>query len=74
MGSMCLRGFNVNLPSAFAVGSPSLNAVYAWAYSCTVAATNIDGIATAIQYTYSIIAEESNMVNLINRNLFDNII
>lgn len=74
MGSICLRGLSVNLPSAFAVGSPSLNAVYACAYSCTVAATNIDGIATAIQYMYSVIREESIVLSLINKSLFDNII
>lgn len=53
IGSICFNGFNVSLPSAFAVGSPSLNAARACAYSCVVDAITIDGIATRIQYVYA---------------------
>lgn len=53
IGSICFNGFNVNLPSALAVISPSLNALNACAYSCTVDAMRIDGIATSTQYVYS---------------------
>ena len=54
-GSIWERGFNVNLPSAFAVGSPSLNAAKPWEYSCIVDATSIEGIAKRIQYNVSFV-------------------
>lgn len=38
IGSMWERGFRVSLPSALAVGSPSLSAAQAWANSCMVTA------------------------------------
>ncbi len=53
MGSICARGFIVKRPYAFGVGSPSLTAVSAWAYSWIVEAINIDGIAKSIQYIVS---------------------
>lgn len=54
-GSMWERGFKVNLPSAFAVGSPNLKAAKPWAYSCIVDAINIEGIAKTIQYSVSFV-------------------
>lgn len=53
-GSICFKGFNVNLPSIFAVGSPSLYAANPCAYSCIVDAIKIDGIAKSIQYSVSV--------------------
>ncbi len=53
IGSIWTSGLRVILPSAFAVESPSLYAVHACAYSCTVEAINIDGIAKSIQFSVS---------------------
>ncbi len=43
MGSRCLSGFMVTLPRCFAVGSPSLMAVHAWAHSWMVRARSTGG-------------------------------
>ena len=51
--AICARGFIVKRPYAFGVGSPSLTAVSAWAYTWIVEAINIDGIAKSIQYIVS---------------------
>lgn len=36
IGSICFKGLSVSLPRFRGVGSPSLSADQAWAYSCTV--------------------------------------
>jgi hypothetical protein len=74
IGSICFKGFRVSLPSAFAVASPSLKAVYAWAYSCTVEAISIEGTAINDHCINSCIDENIDIICLINTNLFDNII
>lgn len=53
IGSICARGFRVSLPYALGVGSPSLYAIIPCAYSCTVEAISIEGIAKRIQYIVS---------------------
>lgn len=60
-GSIWARGFRVSLPSALAVGSPSLKAARPWAYSWIVDATRIEGIAKIIQ---AIVSVKSIMVRL----------
>lgn len=52
-GSMWERGFRVNLPFALAVRSPNFIADQACAYSCTVEAISIEGMAKSIQYIVS---------------------
>jgi len=49
IGSRCFSGLRVSLPSIFAVGSPSLNAIQAWANSWKVSETIVSGIAVSIQ-------------------------